>query len=53
MPRNQFTKEEIRTYVLKLKSQLYNENYNFTSDPKGLAQVYLNKVLDRIEEYYR
>jgi len=53
MPRNQFTKEEIRTYVLKLKHQLFNENYNYTSDPKGLAHTYLNKVLDRIEEYYR
>jgi hypothetical protein len=53
MPRNQLTKEEIRCYVQKLKSQLFEEQINYTPDPKGLANKYLNRVLDRIEEYYR
>ena len=51
MPRNQLTRQEIRCYVLKLKHQLYNENLNWTSDPKGLAHKYLNMVLDKIEEF--
>lgn len=51
MPRNELTKEEIRTYVLKLKHQLNCENVNWTSDPKSMANRYLNQVLDKIEEY--
>jgi hypothetical protein len=51
MPRNEFSKEEIKCYVEKLKIELYNEGY--TSDPKGLAHKYLNQVLDKIQEYYR
>jgi len=53
MPRNEFSKEEIRCYVEKLKVQLFNEKIGYTSDPKGLAHKYLNQVLDRIREYYR
>ena len=53
MPRNEFSKEEIRCHVEKLKDQLYKEKIDYTSDPKGLAHKYLNQVLDKIEEYYR
>lgn len=53
MPRNQLTKEEMKCYVQKLKKQLYEEQIGYTSDPKGLANKYLNNVLDRIEEYYQ
>ena len=53
MPRNEFSKEEIRCYVEKLKTQLYNEKDSYTPDPKGLAHKYLNQVLDKIQEYYR
>jgi hypothetical protein len=53
MPRNQFSKEEIKCYVEKLKNELYNEQIGYTSDPKGLAHRYLNQVLDKIGEYYR
>ena len=35
------------------KNELYEENIGYTSDPKGLAHKYLNKVLDKIEEYAR
>ena len=52
MPRNEFSKEEIRCYVEKLKTQLYNEKVGYI-DPKELAHKYLNQVLDRIQEYYR
>ena len=33
------------------KHELYEENIGYTSDPKGLAHKYLNKVLEKIEEY--
>jgi hypothetical protein len=51
MPRGQLTKDIIKTEVLKLKKQLQDENVTWTSDPKGLASQYLNKVLDKISEY--
>jgi hypothetical protein len=53
MPRNEFSKEEIKCHVEKLKDQLYKEHIGYTSDPKGLAHKYLNQVLDKIQEYYR
>lgn len=51
MPKNQLTKEEIKMFVLKLKGDLLNEDVTWTSDPKAIAHKYLNKVLDRIEEF--
>jgi hypothetical protein len=51
MPRNQLTKDEIKIYALKLKHELYCEDVTYTSDPKSLAHKYLNKLLDKIEEY--
>lgn len=53
MPRGQLTKQEIKTYVLMCKHQLWEENAPYTSDPKALANKYLNQVLDKIEEYAR
>lgn len=51
MPRGRLTKDEIKCAVLKLKNELYNENVAWTSDPKSLAQTYLNRVLDKIDEF--
>jgi hypothetical protein len=48
MSKNQITKDEIKVQVEKLKTELYNEQ---TPDGKDLAHKYLNKVLDKIEEY--
>ena len=48
MSKNQITKDEIKVQVEKLKTELYNEQ---TYDGKALAHKYLNKVLDKIEEY--
>lgn len=50
MPRTHITKDAIKCEVLKIKDEL-NKDVNWTSDPKGLAHRYLNKVLDKIEEY--
>ena len=54
MPRNHLTKDIIKYEVLKLKSDLDKEWMNKSGyDPKWLAHQYLNKVLDKIEEYSR
>jgi len=52
MPRGQLTKDIIKYEVLKLKKDLDNEWMNKSGyDPKWLAHQYLNRVLDKIEEY--
>lgn len=51
MPRNTLTKDEIRVHVERLKKELYEEEVNWTSDPKAIAHKYLNRVLDKISEY--
>jgi hypothetical protein len=53
MPRGQLTKDEMKYQVLKLKQKLHNEQIKYTSDPKSLADSYLNQILQKIEEYYR
>ena len=53
MPRGQLTKDIIKTEVLKIKNQLRDEPITWTSDPKTLADKYLNIVLDKISEYAR
>ena len=47
MPRGHLTKDIIKTEVLKIKFELDKED----SESKALAHKYLNKVLDKIEEY--
>ncbi len=53
MPRGQLTKDEMKCQVLKLKQKLQAEYITYTSDPKSLADQYLNMVLDKINEYAR
>ena len=54
MPRGQLTKDIVKTEILKLKRDLDNEWMNKSAyDPKLLAHQYLNKILDKIEEYSR
>jgi len=49
MPRRQLDKEELKCYVMKLKYQVdSDEGY---PGEKAIAQKYLNKVLDKIDEY--
>jgi hypothetical protein len=52
MPRNQLTKDEIKVFVLKIKDELYREDVKYNDDPKVLTHKYLNKVLDKIGEYW-
>ena len=49
MPRGQLTKDIIKCEVLKMKRDLDNERYS--EGIKFLAHQYLNKVLDKIDEY--
>ena len=49
MPKNQLTKDELKVHVLKLKDRLYKDQPSW--DAKGLANKYLNEVLDIIDEY--
>jgi hypothetical protein len=53
MPRGQLTKDEMKYQVLKLKQKLQTEKMGYTSDPKALANQYLNMVLGKINEYAR
>jgi|TARA_E500000318_G_C3499465_1_gene187762 hypothetical protein len=48
MPRNTMKKDEFKVRVLKLKQALSNEP---DGDGKCMANKYLNKVLDAIDEY--
>ena len=49
MPRGYMTKEELKCHILKLKSQVdSDEGY---PGEKAIAHKYLNKVLDKINEY--
>ena len=52
MPRGQLTKDNIRYDVLRIKADLNKEWMNKpVQDPKWLAHQYINKILDKIEEY--
>ena len=51
MPKNNITKDEFKVYLEKLKGQLYEEQILYTTDPKALANKYLNKVLEKLQEY--
>jgi hypothetical protein len=51
MPRGQLTKDIIKYEILKIKSELNNDVWQ--SESKDLVNKYLNKLLDKIEEYAR
>jgi hypothetical protein len=51
MPRNQLTREEMKVRVLNLKHKLWTEHIRHDMDMKGLANKYLNEVLDILDEY--
>ena len=51
MPRGQLTKQEMKRILLMYKHELHMEDATYTSDPKALENKYLNKALDKIEEY--
>lgn len=51
MPKNQMSKDELLCHVLKLKNEVNEEPKTVWQKEKDLAHKYLNKVIDRIEEY--
>ena len=50
MPSNRINKDEMKCYILKLKSQV-DSDVGWYPGEKAIAQKYLNKVLDKIDEY--
>ena len=51
MSRNQLTKDQIKCDILKLKRDLFNEHVQWSSNPKKLANKYIDLILEKIEEY--
>ena len=51
MPRNPLDKDELKAKVHKLKHEIDNEPETFWQGDKDLANKYLNRVLDIIDEY--
>jgi len=52
MPRGYVTKDIVKYEILKLKTDLDKEWMNKQChDPKWLAHQYLNKILDKLDEY--
>ena len=51
MPKNQLNKDELKCHILKLKHEIDEEPKTVWKGEKDLAHKYLNKVLNRIDEY--
>lgn len=51
MPRGKLTRDEMKYWVLKYKKELSEDPTYYSSDPKNLANKYLNRILDKIDEY--
>ena len=51
MPRNQITKDELKSKVLLLMNKVHHESHS--DDAKRIAKTYLNEVLFTIEQYNR
>jgi hypothetical protein len=51
MPRGILTKDEIKHWILRFKKELSEDPNYYSSDPKNVANIYLNKILDKIDEY--
>ena len=51
MPKNQLSKDELICHVLKLKHEVDTESKSVWQKEKDLAHKYLNKVLNKIQEY--
>ena len=49
MPKGKMLKYEMESHLYKLKSELHDRTC--MSESKGLANEYLNKVLDKLEEF--
>jgi protein involved in sex pheromone biosynthesis len=51
MSKNQINKDELKCFVERLKKELHDDQNYYYSDPKFLANSYLDKVLDKISHY--
>jgi len=51
MPRGSVTKDLIVCEILKLKKDLDHDIIGEWESPKGVTHKYLNKILDKIDEF--
>ena len=51
MPRGSVTKDLIVCEILKLKRDLDYDTIEEWESPKGVAHKYLNKILDKLDEF--
>jgi len=51
MPKNQLNKDEFKICVLKLKHEVDKESSKVWQGDKDLVHKYLNKVIDKLDEY--
>lgn len=51
MPRGSVTKDLIVCEILKLKRDLDYDTIGEWESPKGVAHKYLNKILDKLDEF--
>jgi hypothetical protein len=49
MPRGQLTKDHFKTLILEQKNKVYHGPYG--DDYKDLVNMYLNELLDRLDEF--
>lgn len=49
MPRGQITKEHFKTLILQQKNKVHHGPYG--DDYKDLANMHLNELLDRLDEF--
>ena len=53
MSRGKLSKDEMKTWVLRLKKELSEDSthYAYSDNPRELVNKYLNKILNKIDEY--
>ena len=51
MPKNQIKKDELKSRILRLKNEVYEEPETIWQVDRDMAHKYLDKVLNIIEEY--
>lgn len=51
MPRNQISPQELKVFVEKLKAEIFKDTRSYLINSNSYANLYLNKVLDKLSEY--
>jgi hypothetical protein len=51
MPRNQVSPQELKVFVENLKNEIFEDTRSYLINSNTYANLYLNKVLDKLAEY--